>query len=199
MAGQTSLHIRRAIGGDDESVGWVVRHLSPLLQLAARSRLRGQLQLDCDADDLVQDVWIRALPQLRRIRPRAGRWTPPLIRYLNVTLWHRRNDFVRAAIRRQRGLGSPTPLDAVDVPEETLGMLQRAERDERARGLRAALDQLPAGQRELLLARGLDQLEYRVIAEQTGETAECLRKRYERTLDRLRSTLPAWLAKGLAD
>lgn len=52
--GGTTPHVRRAIGGDHASMGWLVERFSPLLLLQAEYRLGRTLRGRFDPEDLVQ-------------------------------------------------------------------------------------------------------------------------------------------------
>src|SRR5262249_2817466 len=99
---QTSVHLRRAVDGHQDSVGWLVVHLTPVLEQQARYRLQGPIASWCSPEDLVQDVWLATLPRLRDLRVRDGRLTPVLIRFLSTTLLHKVNELNRAYLRGAR-------------------------------------------------------------------------------------------------
>jgi DNA-directed RNA polymerase specialized sigma24 family protein len=61
-------HLRRAYEGDRDALDAVARELHPRLVWEARRHLRG---LDCEADDVVQDLFTSLLEG--RIRPPRGR------------------------------------------------------------------------------------------------------------------------------
>ena len=67
----TTFHVRKAVGGDDDSLGWVVTRFSPVLMAQADYRLGAQLRALYDPEDLVADVWAVAIPKLARFRLRC--------------------------------------------------------------------------------------------------------------------------------
>src|SRR5262245_59213008 len=72
----TTFHVRRARVGDEDSLAWVVERFSPLLRVAAEHRLGRVLRSIYEPDDLVQEVWLVALPKLAEISARDERYTP---------------------------------------------------------------------------------------------------------------------------
>ena len=91
----TSLHVQRAIQGDDGSRSWIVEHFSPVLLLQARYRLRGRRISCCEPEDLFDEVWAVALARLPQPRPREDRWTPVFVKFLSTTLMLQLNMAVR--------------------------------------------------------------------------------------------------------
>ena len=75
----TTTLVRRAKLGDHESLATLVEKLTPLLLAQARYRL-GTSNTEVDPDDVVQEVWARALPRLPELSDRDGRQTPVLLK-----------------------------------------------------------------------------------------------------------------------
>jgi len=78
----TTLHVRRAKGGDRDSLAWLADRFSPLLLAQARYRLRGRLARWVQPEDVVQDVWAVALPALPGLEASDGRETPVVLKFL---------------------------------------------------------------------------------------------------------------------
>lgn len=184
----TTLHVGRAVTGDLQSQGWLVERLSPLLLAQARYRLRGRLATVCDPEDLVQEVWSIALPRLRDLCPRDGRWTPVLLRFLSTTLLRRLNHLVRKHLT-----GKPRhddPADAAALPAEVSGVLTRIDRADRGTAVQRALAALPEPQREVLVLRGIEQLSNGEVARRLGLSDSAVTRRYQQALRELRAALP---------
>ena len=60
----TTMQVAQAIGGDLQSLNWVVARLSPVLMAQAKYRLGRALRKHLDPEDLVQEAWAAALPKL---------------------------------------------------------------------------------------------------------------------------------------
>src|ERR1043165_8223664 len=87
----TSFHVRRAIDGDGTSLSWTITHLTPLLEAQASYRTGSILRRFIDPSDVVAEVWMIALPRLRDLRPRDGRYAPVLMKFLSSALLRRIN------------------------------------------------------------------------------------------------------------
>jgi len=196
----TSLHVRRAADGDPESLGWVVMRLSPLLLAQAAYRLGPVLRSLYDAEDLVNDAWLVALPQLGELPAREGRYTPVLLRFLSTTLLHRINNLARKHIRtgvleRPRpGVARSDLTEAEDpleqVAAEQSGVITQAVKHEVRGAITACLAELEARDREILILRGIEQHPNQTVAGVLGITPQAVAMRYRRALDRLRARLP---------
>jgi RNA polymerase sigma-70 factor (ECF subfamily) len=139
-----------------------------LAELAARydARLRYFLRKLAaeQADDLLQDVWLDVFRQLPRLRdPQAFRaWVYRIAR-----------DRALAALHRARR--GAQPLGDLDVPD---GQPEEGGFDEEdAQRIHAALDRLPAEQREVLVLRFVESMSYEEIAAVTGLAIGTVRSR----------------------
>jgi RNA polymerase sigma factor (sigma-70 family) len=200
----TTLHVRRACGGEEQSLAWVVERFTPLLRAQATVRLHGVADGLCDADDLVQEVWAVALPRLEDLNPRDERLSPVLIRFLATTLLNKVNNLMMRRLRRGEGLASPLVHDSRTptlerFPDSVTGALERAARDEAVEELHAALERLGERDREILVLRGIEQLEAGEVARRLGLKPSAVSMRYRRALDRLAEMLPGSIFEELAE
>lgn len=132
----------------------------------ALSRLRSQ-----DADDVVQEVFVRALEQLRTLRDlhAFGGWLAAIARHVIV-------DTVRRTSR------------SVEFGEEP--RMRAAQHDElEARRALAAIRALPEAYRETVMLRLVEGMTGPEIAERTGLTAGSVRVNLHRGLKMLRERL----------
>jgi len=186
---QTSARLRAALAGEEASLGWLVARLSPLLVAQARWRLGPLLGRAYDPEDLVQDVWLVALPRLPSLAPRDGRLTPVLLRFLATTILQRINNLVRQELRRPGELCA-TATAGSEVAASVTGIVSAAIRGERRQIVLAAIDALDAVDREVLLLRGVEQRSGRTTAELLGISVDAVTMRYRRARDRLCAQLP---------
>jgi len=118
-----------------------------------------------DADDIVQDAFLRAYRSFDRLRGADAKpWLLAIVRNCCWTAARRRSRWVvglPADGWDETAGGSPEPLSGEDP-------LQAAIRAEEARSLDAAIAALPAGFREVLILREVEDLSYREIATVTG-------------------------------
>jgi RNA polymerase sigma-70 factor (ECF subfamily) len=143
-----------------------------------------------DAEDLVQETLVRALPALRRFEGRA-RLSTYLIRSLS-NLWKNR---LRSRRRSPLVAWGRVVDDAGDdaQPREFAdrgpSALERLERGERAAGVRRAVLSLEPERRLTLLLREIEELSYEEIAEMTGVPVGTVRSRLARAREDLRRLL----------
>ncbi len=197
--GVTSLHLRRARDGDPNSLEEVVRRLSPLLLAQARYRLKAIASSVMDPEDLVADAWLRTLPRLRELTPRAGRLTPVVLTYLSTTLRRRAKDVLTAQLRRAPHGDADAPEQVDWLPADTRDVVTRVLQQERDSALHRAIEAMRAEDREVLVLRGLEQTPVRDVAAITGLSEDAVKKRYRRALQRLRERLPGSVLDELAD
>ena len=181
----TSVQLRNAIDGDRDSLGWLVAHLSPLLLAQARWRLAGGMVRTVDAEDLVQEAWIVALPRLHELVPREGR----------LTIVHRVNNLVRDALRRGPVAAGNGVTEG--APDQRTGVVTAAVRAEQRRQLLVTIEALEPTDREVLLLRGVEQRSQATTAALLGISGDAVAMRFSRALDRLRAQLPASLLADL--
>ena len=181
---------KRASSGDVEAQGRLVESFSPLLLAQARFRLGPTFSGDSDAEDLVQDVWLVALPKLERIRPRDGRVTPVLVRYLCRTLLFICNEKLRRAYR-----GAAKEFDRSGVPHPVTQAVSsawhRVARNEAVESLRRAMDELSDKQRQVVVLRGFEQWSNQDVARLMDEAPDTVSQMWHRARRNLEACLPA--------
>jgi RNA polymerase sigma factor (sigma-70 family) len=178
----------------DPSDPEVIAGYRKYLKKIAREKLATGYQPDLEASDLVGEVlteMVRHQATFEQIPPRAR---PS---WLRRVLLNRLTDYVRRAMARSHGGGrsivtldagpSGTYGDALLDPQETPSrIVSRGEEEEIVRAAIAALSDLD---REVILARDYDGLDFAAIGERLGLTAEAARKRHERAVRRLGTAL----------
>ncbi len=197
----TSLHVHRAVAGDEDSTSWLVERLNPLLVAQARWRLGPDLMRVCDPADLVHEAWLVLLPRLDSLPPRDGRMTPVLLSFLSTTILRKAQNLLRREARRrmQTGVGAASndvPFDLAGPASEVVGSVVRREA---AGSVHEALEELDEKDREILLLRGIEQHDMDHLVATLGLGREAIYKRYSRALARLRERLPDSVFDELAD
>lgn len=137
------------------------------------------------AEELYQDVWMKLIDARRRYQPQA-RFTT----WLYTIAHNRLMDHFRAAGRVSFATADDPdddPLDDVPAsdprPEDVIARRQDAQR------LLAALDALPAAQREAFVLQQEGELSVEEIAQVTGVTRETAKSRLRYALAKLRASL----------
>lgn len=156
------------------------RALLPHLD-AAHNLARWLLGNSHDAEDAVQDAFVRALTFFESFHGEDGRgWLLAIIR--NTCF-----DFLRKSKRSAQMLGSPEELDrAADAaPTPEVQHLRNAS----AQLVRDGIEKLPAEYREVLVLRELEELSYKQIAQVTGVPIGTVMSRLARARQRLEAAL----------
>ena len=177
--------------GDAAAFERVAREHAPrLFRLALR--LTGHRE---DAEDLVQETLLGALPALRGFEGRSK-----LSTYLVRALGNRWKNRLRAKSRSRivdwfRGrrpadphAGGDDEIELAPVDGEP-SALERLEAEDRAERVRRAVGRLEPRRRLTLLLREVEELSYEEIAEMTGVPVGTVRSRLARARDDLRSLL----------
>jgi RNA polymerase sigma-70 factor, ECF subfamily len=173
------LVIARVLAGDPGSFEVLMRRYNRRVFRAARAVLRDE----AEAEDVVQDAWVRAYTHLRQFAGRAS-----------FATWLTRIA-IHEALARKRYRARHTALDehASALPARTRPPEQELGARQVASALEAAIDALPAHYRTAFVLRDLEGLS-------TVETAACLdvpqatvKTRLHRARGLLRSQLDATL------
>lgn len=186
---QTSFHVRRAIGGSTASVTWIIERFTPALLVSANYRLGQHLRRHCDAEDVVNELWITVVGRLGGIEPREGRFTPVLLRFLATAMISRINNLARKFARGELTRADTASGGLPDVRSPMTDVVSRVARNEESARLREAIDGLPENDREILVLRGIEQSDNQEVALRLSITPDAAAVRYHRALKRLRSKL----------
>lgn len=174
--------LRRMAAGDESALGELYDRWSPLVHSVV-IRVVGDPD---DAEELVEETFWQAWRQAGRYDASRG----GISGWLVVIARSRALDRVR--LRGWQRAGAATSMDGTNAPEPVIdvaGPLDAAELDETRRLVRAALERLPAEQREtveMAYFRGMSQSE---IAAATGQPLGTVKTRARLALQKLREAL----------
>ena len=163
----------------DELRGWFEAHGS-FLYCWLRARLNPRVRRDIDAEDLLQEVWVRA-SRLERPQPVESprSWLLAVAGYVFL-------EAVRGWRRRTSGTAGDKET-ALDVPDDVTSFTRRIARAELRQQFFAELDALADEERLLLVQHGLEGRPMAQVAQQLAVTTEAAHKRWQRLRDRLRT------------
>lgn len=151
----------RAQAGDEGAFAELAERYSPRL----RYFLRKILASADGAEDALQDVWLDVLRNLSRLAdPQA----------LKAWLYRIARD--RAFGRLRKAKRAEQPLDEASVPDRAAEEESDFSAEDAAQ-IHAALDELPAEQREVLVLRFLEEMSYEEIARVVGCQVGTVRSR----------------------
>lgn len=173
--------------GDAEAFETLAREMAPrLFRLALH--LTGRTG---DAEDLVQETFVRALPALRRFEGRASLATY-LARALGNLWKNRLRSRSRSRIVAWWPRGSRTDsgeTGALDPPDCSPSALDRLDAEDRAARVRRAVARLAPDRRLTLVLREVEEWSYEEIASATGVPVGTVRSRLARAREDLRLLL----------
>jgi len=174
--------------GDADAFERMAREHAPrLFRLALR--LTGHRE---DAEDLVQETLVRALPALRRFEGRA-RLSTYLVRALG-NLWKnrlrsRRRSRIVAWLRGSERGDADDPVGELDPADPTPSVEAQLEAEDRAAEVRRAVARLEPNRRLTLLLREVEEMSYEEIAAVTEVPMGTVRSRLARAREDLRALL----------
>lgn len=178
----------RALAGDQEKFLRLYERVAPTLYAWAHLRISGALRRGLDPEELMQEVWLRALRNARSFGETGSSfrgWILGIAR--NVLL---------EALRRLHPAANPSADDsftgklfALDqCPDSITTITTRLSRDE---GLRRFLDYVEGMEQEdrrILVHCGLEELTCAETATRLGLTLDATTKRWQRLRERLRDS-----------
>ncbi len=142
-----------------------------------------------DAEDLVQETYVRAIPAVERLRENSNTksWLFTILR--NIYLNQLRQSRIASPVS-----GADIDQYMMDIPGQTFGdphsLLQsKTEQEE----VRQAIQQLPIEAREIILLREYEELSYQEIASVIGCPIGTVMSRLGRARSKLRVLLSARL------
>jgi len=150
---------------------------------AAYNLARWLLRNEHDAEDAVQEAFVRAFQSFARFRGGDGRaWLLTIVRNLCYT-----------RLRRQIGKEPAEPFDEAlhGATNEAADSAERLRREAQGEQLQAALEKLPEEFREVLVLHELEELSYKEIATVIGVPVGTVMSRLSRARQRLQRTLTA--------
>jgi RNA polymerase sigma-70 factor (ECF subfamily) len=173
--------VERITAGDGRAMEALMRRHNRVLYRTARAILRN----DTDAEDAVQDAYIRAYRALGTFRAES-----------KLSTWLVRIVANEALMRRRRGarLAEVVPIDGTaEEPEPEMDKQGGPEREtmraEMRRLLEARIDELPDGYRAVFVLRGVEELSVEETAAALDMPEATVRTRYFRARGLLREAL----------
>lgn len=166
------------------------RHERPLYRFLLRS-VGGQA---ATADDLLQDVWLAVVRNAATWEPRArfATWLYGIARNRLIDHWRARRVHVSLdAADNELDPGAAALVDRI-AADRTAQPEVRIESRAHAQAFIAAVEQLPAAQRETFLLHAEGELTLMEIAQLTGVGTETAKSRLRYAMVRLRQAMEAW-------
>lgn len=165
------------------------RHERPVFRFLRRS-----LGNDAAAQDLMQDVWLAVIRHAASFEPRARftTWLYGIARNRLIDHWRARRDTVSLDQEAANDAGvAAAPIDCLAAGEDCEPEVQALSR-EQAAAFVAAVEQLPAPQREAFLLHAEGGLTVEDVAQLTGVGRETAKSRLRYAMTRLRAAMRPW-------
>jgi len=178
---------KAAQGGSEESFEQLYERLAPSLFSWARLRIPPSIRPFLDEQDVVQEVWIRAVSIIDRYDSEKVNFRAWIFRVAkNVLLEAMRK--LRADPRLRMDGGPSTRIFVVqNCPDNVTLMSVRMRRDEGIKIFTDYIEDLNSPDREILVHCGLEGLSAQEVADRLDLTREAVTKRWQRLRETLRS------------
>lgn len=171
-----------------ESLDRLYPPLAPALLAWANLRMSAPLRRAVSAEDLAQEVWLRAFEVFGSFDPARTTFRAWLFAVGKRVLL----EVQRRSLRLGRELaadGSSTRVLALQgVPDDVSSLTRRISRDERVRDFVQRIDELDEQDRMTAIHCGLEELTLGEAAQRLGESHEATGKRWQR----LRHRMQGW-------
>ena len=166
---------QRIARGDTRAFAALMRRHNRMLFRAARAILRD----DAEAEDALQEAWLRAYRAIGTFRGEA-----------KLSSWLVRIAANEALARRRKAMRSPEMLPiCLDEPDSQDGPAERAERSEMRGRLETGIRALPEAFRAVFMLRAVQELSVAETAEALGLPESTVKTRLFRARRQLRRTM----------
>lgn len=166
------------------------RHERALYRFLLRS-----VGIAATADDLLQDVWMSVIRNAATYEPRAlfTTWLYRIARSRLIDHWRARDPAVLKSLDEPVMDGSDETLaDRIAAGDEAQPEVRALDRAQ-ARSFLAAIEALPASQREAFLLHAESGLTLAQIGEITGAGVETVKSRFRYACAKLRAAMQPWI------
>ena len=185
MTDQTIRLLQRWHDGDRAALDALIERNLAWMQQHVRQRLGADLRRAGDTQDFVQEAMVHVLEYGPRfVVESEEQFRGLLARIVENALrgQHRHLHQQMRDIARERGEARDTVLSLDPAQREVTRPSQIADRNEQTAWVRLALEFLPPQDREVLLLREMEGLEFAAIGERIGCTHAAARMRFQRAL-----------------
>lgn len=179
--GRTAELARLAGAGDRARFGELYARVAPAVFAWSTLRIPDALHGQLDAEDVVQEVWVRALARFATFDPERGPFRAWLFGIARHVLLHA----LRTLRERSANGDRSRVVGLADVPDDVTSITRRVTRDEDVRALLAAVELLPDEDRQLVVLHGLEGRSLGAAGAVLGIGREAAKKRWQRLRPRL--------------
>jgi RNA polymerase sigma-70 factor, ECF subfamily len=180
---QATTSLVRVAQSDRSQFEHLYRRVAPSVFAWARLRLRPPVKNVLEPEDVVEEVWCRALDSLNTFDPARASFRTWIFAIANHVLLKGYRRLTRAA--DGAGSGRVDSGEVADLPDDATSISRRVTRDESLERCIARLRELDDDERKLLIHCGLEGLTSAQTAKLMGMTADAVAKRWQRLRSRL--------------
>lgn len=177
-------HLARQATAHRAEFARLYERVAPAVYAWARLRIRPEQRRHLDPDDVVQEVWCRAVTRFDTFDAEATPFRAWIFRVAKYVLLE-----AFRALRKTSALGAAPDGEGTrspdTFPDEATSLTQRVARNEELRAFLAYVETLDDQERDLVIHCGLEGLGYDEVATRLGLTRDAAKKRWQRLRARL--------------
>ncbi|HUR26755.1 MAG TPA: RNA polymerase sigma factor [Planctomycetota bacterium] len=199
---ESTMLLQRWNSGDEKALQELLRLHLPWIQTHVRQRLGGLVRAKEETTDVVQD----ALVEFLRYGPRFNVSNEAHLRFLlgriAENVLRDRHDFFtrrRRQVARERPLPEESVLELDGGSHDSIRPDRALEKKQWQAWVRLALELMEPEDRETIVLRQWDELEFAEIATKMGTTPDAARMRFQRALPKLAQKIQQLQRGELAD
>jgi RNA polymerase sigma-70 factor, ECF subfamily len=186
-------YVAGAQRGDLQALGRLLDAFRPYLLAVANQSMPRALRGKHGGSDLVQETLARAHREFEGLRfdeaADVRAWLRTILRNI-LTDWVRRyRSTMKRSITRERSIHSQAGADTLALVDRGLTPSSNAMRREQAAAVDAAIERLPAHEREVILLRHREGLPFDEIGRRLDRSGEAARKVWARAILRIQRML----------
>jgi RNA polymerase sigma-70 factor (ECF subfamily) len=189
----TAKLVRRVLGGDRLAINTLLAHYAPQLRRMVAVRMDSRLRARMDPSDVVQNVLAEAAQEMVSFHQPPEQFYPWLRRLAWDEMARLHRDHIRTlkrSILREGGVpAGPDDESVLQLAErfatQQIGPGSRLVGKEVRERVRAAIQELPKQDREVLLLRFIEQLNIGETADALGISEAAVKSRQFRAIERL--------------
>lgn len=179
---RTQRLLAKAKEGDPEAFTSLYRLYAERFEDAVRKKVGNRLKARVETDDLIQSVWKDLIPDIRCFEYRGP---DSFFRWFSLKLKRKIQDKGKYFARKKRDAEKEVDIEQRAVPAMDPTPSEAAMRRENIDLLMGLLDHLPDPQRQTLVFRLRDNMEFDEIAKAMDRSVDAVRKLYTRALQRI--------------
>ena len=169
--------------GEVERFSELYSRVSPALHVWADLRIPTWARRQVAPEDIVQEVWIRAMVRLRDFDQNRGPFRRWLFGFARRVL----TESLRKGLRREGAKAAIELTNLDQLPAEVTTLANKAIRKGAGEGLAREVAKLDDEDRRLFLLRALEERAHEDIAHDLGITCDAAKKKWQRLRARLES------------